>query len=208
MNLRAVGTRCALIPEDFLPEFGDHDELRARIAHGGWSILAIDPVTTARALVGHARYRRGARMREAPEVVDCSSLTKWVYGQLGIWIPRRSIQQAEMGLEISIGAQRPGDLIFSSGWRNYYRHDPRRGIGHVGLVTDTDAVVHAASRRVGVVETPIDRWLDDGFRGIRRPLPARPYWTVDTRPDDEVESTDDLLWMLRIRSSSFPQGSP
>ncbi len=207
MDFRAVGLRCAMQPSDFLPEFRDHDELRARLVHLGGSIIQIDPVMVAWSLIGRAHYRRGARMREAPDVVDCSSFTKWVYGQLGIWIPRRSIQQHLVGREVPATEAQAGDLVFSSGWRNYYLDDPDSGIGHVGLMTGTGTVIHAANRRLGVVETSVEPWMSISFRGIRRILPAESIWTILTQPEHEVESADDLRWMLRIRSSLFSKGS-
>ena len=45
--------------------------------------------------------------------LDCSGLTKLVFGQLGIDLPRVSRDQAEVGTEVaSLKDARPGDLVF------------------------------------------------------------------------------------------------
>lgn len=209
MYFRAVGSRCAIRLSDFIPEFGSLEELESRLNNLGYSITVVEPVTIARSVLGIAQYRRGARLREAPTTFDCSSLVKWVYGQMGIWIPRRSIQQRRLGRPVALSTCQAGDLIFSSGWRNYYVDRPEEGIGHVGLVTGTGTVIQAANRRLGIVEGPIEAWLGKKFRGVSRLLPSLPehVYTIETNPVDEVETSDDILWRLRIRSASLPKGS-
>ncbi|MFN8025635.1 MAG: C40 family peptidase [Acidimicrobiia bacterium] len=59
--------------------------------------------------------------------LDCSGLTKYVYQQFGIDLPRGSIAQAETGTPVaSIADAKPGDLVFTYG-------DPDRTNGHVGI---------------------------------------------------------------------------
>src|SRR5580700_10773506 len=66
-----------------------------------FTLLTLDPITTARALVGRPTWKRKIQYRYAPEVVNCSTFVKWVYGQCGVWLPRRAIQQRECGEAVS-----------------------------------------------------------------------------------------------------------
>lgn len=91
---RAVDGRCA-VDLDRLLIPGTLEEKRAAIEAVGCTIVPTDLIALARSCVGRSTYRRGARAREAPGTVDCSSFTKWIFGRAGIWIPRRSIQQRD-----------------------------------------------------------------------------------------------------------------
>ncbi|MFH1161894.1 MAG: NlpC/P60 family protein [Candidatus Jorgensenbacteria bacterium] len=194
---RAVKNRCAVdlaalgVP---LPKEGVIISLAAK----GFRIVAVDVVALARARVGIATYRRGARVSEAPEVVDCSSFVKWLYGERGIWLPRRSIQQRELGAQIALPDLMAGDLVFRSGSIDYYLTDPADGIGHVGLATGEGTVIHAANRTLGVVESPLAAFAAGGaFRGARRLIPAhREVLTFLTPPEREVETSDDVRWIV------------
>ncbi len=50
-------------------------------------------IQVARSLLGKP-YRYGAKPEEAPNVFDCSSFTQYVFKQVGIELPRTSIEQA------------------------------------------------------------------------------------------------------------------
>jgi cell wall-associated NlpC family hydrolase len=131
---------------------------------------------------------------------------KWIFGHVGIWIPRRTIQQRDC---IGNGGHavndrddvRSGDLVFVPGWQDYYDTDPAHGVGHVGIVSDARTVIHAANSRLGVMESPLAEFLYlDRFRGARRMIPAdRTVLTLQTPPEREVETEDDLRWMILQR---------
>jgi hypothetical protein len=202
---RAVGNRCA-VDLGRLPIVGTDDEKRAALEAVGCTVVSVDPIALARSCIGRSSYRRGARASEAPGIVDCSSFTKWVFGQCGIWIPRRSIQQRDYwgngGRAVNDSDDvRPGDLVFTSGFRDYYDEDPAGGVGHVGIATADRTVVHAANSKLGVTESPIEPWLTlNDFRGARRMLSEyHPVLTLETPPDREVETEDDFRWMIRQR---------
>lgn len=195
MNYRTVGNRLAVNFEELhLPV--STDTAIALLDAVGFSVIEVDIVAEARKLVGNAEYRRGARLREAPAVFDCSGLMKWLYGLVGVWLPRRSIQQREIGRVISYDKRQPGDIIFCSGHIDYYIDDPQDGVGHVGIITGEDSVVHAANRKLGVVESPLSSFTDEGkLRGIRR------YITETTKilvvpTDREIEISDDIRWVV------------
>ena len=197
MKYRAVGTRCAVIIQDLKLPISDREALRI-LKQNGFRVIEVDLIALARNCVGQSIYNRGARPSEAPAIVDCSSFTKYLYGQRGIWLPRRSIQQREYGEIVSISDIVGGELVFVSGWINYYYNHPSDGVGHVGIATDQKTVVHAADKTTGIVESPIDKFVEKNrLRGIRRYIPLdRKVITLETPPRREVEITDDLRWII------------
>ncbi|MBX4187385.1 MAG: C40 family peptidase [Candidatus Doudnabacteria bacterium] len=162
----AVGKRCAVDFEQY-KQF-TKDEALAILWEQGFRLVQVDVVEEARKCIGTSRYRRGAGFYQAPFVLDCSTLTKWVYAKLGIWLPRHSIDQRQMGKRISNSEFERGDLIFSVGRRSYWHDDAKDGVGHVGIVTGSGTVIHAANTARGVVEDPIERFVAGGFRGACR----------------------------------------
>lgn len=196
MNYRTVGSRLAVNFEELsLPV--ESDAAITILSTIGFSIVEVDIVAEARKLVGNAEYRRGARLREAPAVFDCSGLMKWLYGLAGVWLPRRSIQQREIGSVVSYDERKPGDIIFCSGHIDYYMDDPQDGVGHVGIITSEYSVVHAANRKLGVVESPLLSFTDGGkLRGVRRYYTAKEVKTLVVPPEREVEISDDIRWIV------------
>src|ERR1035437_8400891 len=140
MEYRAVGGGCA-VDISALPV--PSSEALAIFSACGFEKLQINLVELARSYVGVSQYRRGARLREAPEVFDCCSFMKYLYGQKGIWLPRRSIQQRAFG-GLAEGDMKAGDLVFCSAFIDYFETDPSDGAGHVGLASGEGTIIHAA----------------------------------------------------------------
>ncbi len=197
MHYRAAHNRCAVILDDLRLPISKEEAL-AILLRKNFSVVTIDIIELARTCLGTSLYRRGARVAEAPEIVDCSSLTKWLYGMRGIWLPRRSIQQRAYGMTVHPDQLIAGDLVFTSGWIDYYDDDPSDGVGHVGIVTKNKMVIHAANKHVNVVETPIEQFIDEKrFRGARRYLPnGIETITFETPLNREVEISDDIRWII------------
>ena len=66
---------------------------------------------------GNHPYRWGAA---GPNAFDCSGLIVWSYGKAGISLPHYTLSLVRLGTRIgSIGAARPGDLIF---FESTYEH--------------------------------------------------------------------------------------
>ena len=193
---RAVGNRLT-VDFDALKLPVSNEKAIAILESIGFNSMGVDIITDARSLVDNAKYKRGARLREAPAVFDCSGLIKWLYGLLGIWLPRRSIQQREIGEIVDFPNRRPGDIIFCSGCIDYYWQNPDDGVGHVGIISDRDSVIHAANRKSGVIESSIDRFVEnDKFRGIRRIVPIQGIHTIEFPLEREVEISDDIRWIV------------
>jgi cell wall-associated NlpC family hydrolase len=162
----------------------------------GCSQVEVDIYSEARKFVGNSEYRLEALMDEAPRVFDCSSLTKYLFGQKGIWIPRLSVQQRAFGRFVN--KPRPGDLCFTKGFYNFYRYCPGSEIGHVGLYTDQNTVLHATSRHNGVAECTPEDFFAGTFRGYSRVFQENTKtWLVP--PALGIETTDDIRWLVLKR---------
>jgi peptidoglycan endopeptidase LytE len=197
MEYRAVQNRCAVhLPSLNLP-ISNEDSLII-LENKGFKVLEVDIIALARQRIETSTYRRGAKPSEAPVVVDCSSFIKWLYGQRGIWLPRRSIQQRELGIPVLVDEVEEGDVIFVSGLIDYYHTDSNDGVGHVGIATGEGTVIHAADQKARVVESSFEDFVGKTkFRGIRRYVPKdQIILTIETPPDREVEIADDLRWIV------------
>lgn len=194
---RAVGNRVA-VPINTLDLPITTQEALKILNNNKFKLLDVDIVALARECINVSLYRRGARFCEAPSVVDCSSYIKWLYAQRGVWLPRRSIQQREFGEEINLENVNGGDVVFTSGPIDYYRHDPIDGVGHVAVVTDQKTVIHADGQQGVVIETTIqDFLLERKFRGVRRYISsADEVLTFESPVHREVESSDDVRWII------------
>lgn len=173
-----AGARCAINLEEFsLPI--EEEETLAILKDRGFLPVDIDLIEIARSCLGTASYKRGALPEEAPGTLDCSTLIWWVYQQRGVELPRYSISQRQAIVDSKIckpedlAEALPGDVIFIRGRHPYYLIDPEDGVGHVGIMTGEETVIHAANTRRGVVEDPISVFLQDwtDFRGIGRVIP-------------------------------------
>ncbi len=199
MNLsyRAVGNRCA-VELDSLELPLSHDEILKRLQEEGFNLIHVDIISLARRCVVTSSYERGAPLFKAPTVMDCSSFIKWLYGQRGIWLPRRSIQQREMGEKVEMKSMIAGDVIFTTGIKNYHFTDPADGVGHVGIYAGEGTVVQAVNKKFNIKESSLERFLSDcEFRGVRRYIPqGKVVLTFETPLRREIETSDDLRWII------------
>lgn len=198
MEYRAVANRCAVCFDDLdLPI--SSIEAVAILSKKGFKVLDVDIIALARGCIGTSFYERGVNVRCAPTIVDCSSFTKWLYGERGIWLPRRSIQQREFGELVSLDNISTCDLIFTRGHKNYYLKDKNDEVGHVGIFTDMNTVIHAANKKSGVIEVPLDKFVGGKkiFRGARRYISKyKKIVTLQVPFQRTVEFSDDIKWII------------
>ncbi len=196
----AVGNRCAVDFSTLRLPFSDEEAIKILLERG-FNLITENLTALARQCVGISKYVRFCRAEEAPNSVDCSSFVKWLYAQKGIWLPRHPIDQRYLGFqEIADISTKlyEGDLIFSTGRRNLYWFNPEEGIGHVGMVSSNQTLIHAANPHTGVVELPltdvIGRWQN---RGIIRiiPNPGRTF-TFECPAHQLVECSTAFRWKL------------
>lgn len=91
-------------------------------------------VLRAQELLG-APYRYGGA---GPDGFDCSGLVYYVYGQIGVRVPRRTSEQFAKARPVALSELRPGDLVF-------FRVSKEK-VSHVGIYVDAGRFIHAPSR--------------------------------------------------------------
>lgn len=95
---------------------------------------------------------------ETPSGFDCSGLVQYVYGQLGVSLPRVAADQAQVGQPVaSLADARPGDLVAF--------HDP---VDHIGIYAGNGLMVVAPKTGDVVKVQPVY----DEPTAIRRVLPT------------------------------------
>ncbi len=132
-------------------------EVENYLKKNGYKILSYNIITEARCLIGKG-YKRGSKKTDS--TFDCSSFTQYAYSQIGVYIPRISIDQFGYGNRVENNFI-PGDLIFSSGKNGYYHEEnPEIIIGHVGIYTGS-TIIHAANTERGIVEDTFDNFFEN-----------------------------------------------
>ncbi len=105
---------------------------------------------------------------------DCSGFTCRVFAEAGYAIPRVSRDQVNAGIEVSLDALAPGDLLF-------FTEDPNtKGTGggrisHVGIYLGEGELVHASTGDGEIVVARLgSRWFADRLYAARRILSTTP----------------------------------
>jgi len=94
--------------------------------------------------------------------VDCSGLVYRVLRSFGIRPPRTAARQYRLGVPVSRGGLRRGDLVF---FRNTYKP----GISHVGIYLGDNRFLHASSGRGKVTVGKLDEgYYAAHYAGARR----------------------------------------
>jgi cell wall-associated NlpC family hydrolase len=96
----------------------------------------------------------GAHSSDMALHCDCSSLVQQAYQAGGIPLPRTTFAQVSVGTPVySLGALRPGDLLFLMG-----ADGSTSSPGHVGMYIGDDLVVQAPQTGQDVQLTPLSQW--------------------------------------------------
>ncbi|CAN5278347.1 hypothetical protein BH10PSE17_BH10PSE17_23100 [soil metagenome] len=106
------------------------------------------------------RYRYGGSTPQSG--FDCSGLVRWVFDQsIGMTLPRRAVEIAQLGAKVDLGNLKPGDLVFFN--------TLRKSFSHVGIYLGEGQFVHAPSKGGTVrIETIADGYWQKRFTGARR----------------------------------------
>jgi cell wall-associated NlpC family hydrolase len=90
---------------------------------------------------------------------DCSGLVQWAYAQTGVALPRTTGEQLHVGVAVTDGQLRPGDLVFSRGGI------PTHDFGHVAIYAGGGNVIVAPHTGDVVALRPLPR-----VQAVRRVL--------------------------------------
>jgi cell wall-associated NlpC family hydrolase len=136
----------------------------------GKAVIGVEtnPVTsgTGGKLVELAKSKLGRKYvwgATGPNTFDCSGLMLWCHKQLGISIPRTSLDQSKGGTLVNKSDLQLGDLVFFK--------TTSAEVGHVGVYAGNNQFVHASSGS-GVVRTDS---LSSSYYS-KRYVRARRYW--------------------------------
>ncbi len=105
---------------------------------------------------------------EGPNQFDCSGFTYYLYGSMGIEIPRVAREQAKNGDEIKMHELVYGDLIFFDTDKN-----PKGKITHVGMYLGNGWFTHASTTEYEIVYSNLNTspYYKKRLRICRRYLP-------------------------------------
>ncbi len=131
----------------------------------GWIVArCVDRVTStsrsgtnsvAKKVVELAKQQLGKKYvwgANGPNSFDCSGLTKYVYGKVGVTLERVSYNQATQGIKVDKSKLQIGDLLFFSGINSTSSNK----ISHVGIYIGNGEFLHAANSTRGVVIDDLD----------------------------------------------------
>ena len=97
---------------------------------------------------------------EGPYCYDCSGLTYYTYGSMGVEIPRTANEQFHSGIPVSKDELKRGDLVF---FGNGYRAN------HVGIYLGNGLFQHASSAKGRVVVSSLNNpYFRRHYMGARR----------------------------------------
>ena len=105
------------------------------------------------ALTEYAKYFKGGKYiwgGTTPKGFDCSGYVQYLYKKQGINLPRTALSQSQVGEDVDIDNLKKGDLLF-------FLTDKKRKIPvtHVGIYIGNGEFIHAASRKKGIIISPI-----------------------------------------------------
>ncbi len=143
---------------------------------------------------------------DAPKIFDCSSLTKYLYRQIGVELPRNSIMQINEGESIDLVNALSGDLVFAKGNKPYFDKTFPEGIGHVGIYLGKNKVIHASSSAKKIIKTTIANFSSKkDWRGVRRFISQKRGWVITApiwRPDLQLmpDLAEEIMRLVGYQS--------
>ncbi len=127
-------------------------------------------------------YRYGAKL--PGKAFDCSGLVQWVMSKVDLVVPRTARLQSTAGVPVPRDRSQllPGDLLFFG----------RGGvISHVGIYVGGGRYIHAANRKLGIVEATLPTGVAarTWWRSVRRVIDPNAATVVGVSRDSLVSSS-------------------
>lgn len=91
---------------------------------------------------------------------DCSGYMRYVFAQVGVYLPRMADEQYEVGRPVSMSNLRAGDMVF------FETYEP--GPSHVGIYLSDGNFIHASSSRGVVISSLYENYYSETYIGARR----------------------------------------
>lgn len=205
MNIHTAHNRILFFKSKFNLKISD-DEIVSILGSEGILKVEVNPVEIALNLVGRS-WKWGAKQWQAPHFFDCSSLSKWVFGHAGLWLPRRPEQQFRLFLQMNwvyacggVVSLRPGDVVFVNSVYTRGQIDPQKDpnrISHVLIITEDSNLVCAANSELGrgVVKVSFSELIKTRkILGLGRVASGGMVFEYD--PKREIETDEDIFYIL------------
>ncbi len=137
--------------------FGDYVAISEKKAQEQIDASVTALIETAKLYIGTPYVYGGS----TPSGFDCSGFVQYVYGKIGVTLPRTSYTQATVGMKVSKQDLKVGDIV-CFGSANY--------INHVGIYVGDGMYIHSPRTGYTVCISSIERGYSSPFMYGRRIL--------------------------------------
>lgn len=140
---------------------------------------------------------------EGPHHFDCSGFTYYMYGSMGIKIPRVAREQAKKGKKIKRSELIYGDLVF------FDTEAKRRGrITHVGMYLGNGWFTHASTSKYEIIYSNLNTssYYKQRLRICRRYLPESQNTLVKSKKEKPWQVKEKI--QLKTIASKEPKAPP
>ncbi|MFA6340720.1 MAG: phenylalanine--tRNA ligase beta subunit-related protein [Candidatus Paceibacterota bacterium] len=142
-------------------------------------------------------YKNGASiLYDAPKLFDCSSFVSYVFVQVGVQIPRMSVDQYAWGKKIGEKDLKAGDVVFSNTGEGkiFFKTveflpgtEVKEGVDHCGIYLGDGKVIHCTELKGGVaIEDMKSSKRFEHIVGYRRMSDNEERFVV-TAPDERLD---------------------
>jgi hypothetical protein len=202
-NYHSINKRIAIVPSSWNLSISE-PEILELVEKAGFKVLDVDMFAIGRSVMKTAKFKRRTSLSAAPELFNCITYIRWMFSKIGIELVASAFEQSKFGTTVDVKQLRPGDLVFAKGAIPQYEDDINAGIGHIGVISDQNTVLHVSylKSETGVPfarETTIGEFYisPENFRIAKRILPESGLYTL------EIPEDMDIMWSSDVRRKLF-----
>ena len=174
MSLQEVQARTAALQARFAELTGQPRPVAAPVRTFAQELTAVAAPTVADRSTGGAAVALAKEQVGTPYVFggsepgafDCSGLVQWVYGKLGVDLPRHSTEQGKAGVAVAPEDAQPGDLVY---------FDRPGTVDHIGIYAGGGQWVVAPHTGAKVRVEPVDLQRATSIRRVTGTPTATPF---------------------------------